>query len=114
MAMCAAVVELAIPCARQAVADDVAGAHLDRCSAGVGGKRCGRAEPASVADPGEDFVTPAPIPVRWSGSDLPVAGPVEAAIGDRDVTPRTGIRHRCPYRVAEGDLVTLADRNQRT
>jgi hypothetical protein len=33
------------------------------------------------------LVTPAPIPVRWSVSDLPVAGPVAAAVGERDVTP---------------------------
>jgi hypothetical protein len=33
------------------------------------------------------LVTPAPIPVRWSVSDLPVAGPVAAAVGDLDVAP---------------------------
>jgi hypothetical protein len=33
------------------------------------------------------LVTPAPIPVRWSLSDLPVAGPVEAAVGDPDEPP---------------------------
>ena len=33
------------------------------------------------------LVTPAPIPVGWSLSDLPVAGPVEAAVGDPDATP---------------------------
>lgn len=33
------------------------------------------------------LVTPAPIPVGWSVSELPVAGPVEAAVGDPDVAP---------------------------
>ncbi|MGB8200794.1 MAG: hypothetical protein WCF33_14060 [Pseudonocardiaceae bacterium] len=33
------------------------------------------------------LMTPAPIPVGWSLSDLPVAGPVEAAVGDPDATP---------------------------
>jgi hypothetical protein len=33
------------------------------------------------------LMTPAPIPVRWSLSDLPVAGPVDAAIGNPDATP---------------------------
>lgn len=33
------------------------------------------------------LVTPAPIPVGWSLSDLPVAGPVEAAVGDPDMAP---------------------------
>lgn len=33
------------------------------------------------------LVTPAPIPIRWSVSDLPVAGPVEAAVGDLEVAP---------------------------
>jgi hypothetical protein len=33
------------------------------------------------------LVTPAPIPVGWSLSDLQVAGPVEAAVGDPDVAP---------------------------
>lgn len=33
------------------------------------------------------LVTPAPIPVGWSLSDLPVAGPVEAAVGTRGMAP---------------------------
>lgn len=33
------------------------------------------------------LVTPAPIPVGWSQSNLPVAGPLGAAIGDPDVAP---------------------------
>lgn len=33
------------------------------------------------------LVTPAPIPLRWSLTHLPVAGPVEAAVGDPDVAP---------------------------
>jgi hypothetical protein len=33
------------------------------------------------------LVIPAPIPVGWSLSNLPVAGPVEAAIGDPGVAP---------------------------
>jgi hypothetical protein len=31
------------------------------------------------------LVTPPPIPVRWSVSDLPVAGPVQAAVGDLEM-----------------------------
>lgn len=33
------------------------------------------------------LMTPAPIPVGWSLSDLLVAGPVEAAVGDPDAVP---------------------------
>src|SRR5437763_15496655 len=33
------------------------------------------------------LVTPAPIPVSWSLSGLPVAGPVETAVGDPGVAP---------------------------
>lgn len=33
------------------------------------------------------LVTPAPIPVGWSLSELPVTGPVEAAVGSLDVAP---------------------------
>lgn len=33
------------------------------------------------------LVTPAPIPVGWSLSDLPVTGTVETAVGDPDVAP---------------------------
>ncbi|MGH3837562.1 MAG: hypothetical protein ACRDSF_17940, partial [Pseudonocardiaceae bacterium] len=33
------------------------------------------------------LVTPAPIPIRWSLSDLNVAGPVAAAVGAPDVSP---------------------------
>jgi hypothetical protein len=33
------------------------------------------------------LVTPAPIPVGWSPSELPVTGPVEAAVGSLDVGP---------------------------
>ncbi|HEX8934656.1 MAG TPA: hypothetical protein VF788_10800, partial [Pseudonocardiaceae bacterium] len=50
-----AMVELAIPGAGEAVADDVAGGGLDRRGAGVGGKRRGGAEPVDGADQGEDL-----------------------------------------------------------
>jgi hypothetical protein len=33
------------------------------------------------------LVTPAPIPVHWSVSDLPVAGPVQTAVGDLEMAP---------------------------
>jgi len=33
------------------------------------------------------LVTPAPIPISWSLSDLPVAGPVEAAVGSTGMVP---------------------------
>jgi hypothetical protein len=33
------------------------------------------------------LLTPEPIPVSWSLSELPVAGPVEAAVGSADVAP---------------------------
>jgi hypothetical protein len=48
-------VQLSIPGARQAVTDDVAGGHFDRCGAVERGERCGGAEAGDRADSGKDL-----------------------------------------------------------
>ena len=50
-----AAVELTVAGAGESVADNVAGGHIDRGGAGVGGERSGGAESVDRADPAEDL-----------------------------------------------------------